>query len=133
VSDINNLTIGGRLTRDVELRYTPTGTAVANFSIASNGYKEGDVCFIECVAWGKQAEALSKHRGKGDGITVVGKLELDRWEKDGQKHQRHKINVRDWHFAGGEPKRQSDGWAPESRPASGTKPIPTYDDDPTPF
>lgn len=129
MSDLNNLSIGGRLTRDPELRHTQSGTPVCKFSIASNGWKDDDVCFVDCTAWGKSAEALHKHVKKGDPVIVAGKLELERWEKDGAKHQRHSINVRDWHFASA-PKR---GDQPATQPADGWGGGDGFAKDETPF
>ncbi|GGA56680.1 single-stranded DNA-binding protein 2 [Kroppenstedtia guangzhouensis] len=77
----------GRLVRDPELRYTPTGVAVANFTIASqrnrkdaNGDYPAD--FIDCVAWRGAAEFIAKHTAKGSRISVDGRLETRTWEKD---------------------------------------------------
>lgn len=77
----------GRLVRDVELRYTPNGVAVANFTIASqrnrkdaNGEYQAD--FIDCVSWRKTAEFLAERTEKGCRISVDGRLETRTWEKD---------------------------------------------------
>ena len=77
----------GRLVRDPELRYTPNGVAVANFTIASqrnrkdaNGDYQAD--FIDCVAWRGTAEFLANNTGKGNRISVDGRLETRTWEKD---------------------------------------------------
>ena len=77
----------GRLVRDPELRYTPNGVAVANFTIASqrnrkdaNGDYPAD--FIDCVAWRGTAEFLANNTAKGNRISVDGRLETRTWEKD---------------------------------------------------
>lgn len=88
----------GNLTRDVELRYTPGGKAVADFGFAtSNSYKKGDewvddVTFLDCEIWAEQAERLAQQAEKGTKVLIEGKLKLESWEKDGQK--RSKIVVR---------------------------------------
>lgn len=86
---INSVNLTGRLTRDIELRYTQGGTAVANFTLAVNRTfkKEGrpDADFISCVAWAKTAEVLSQYTKRGDLIGVTGRLETRNYEdKDGK-------------------------------------------------
>ena len=79
----------GRLTKDVELRYTQQGTAVANFTVAvnrdrtANGEPEAD--FHRCTAWGKTAEAIANYLRKGDMAAVFGKVHNRSYEKDGQR------------------------------------------------
>lgn len=77
---MNRVVLVGRLTRDPELRYTPNGVAVANFTIASNrpfknenGESEAD--FINCVVWRKAAESLANYMKKGNQIGVDGRLQ----------------------------------------------------------
>jgi single-strand DNA-binding protein len=100
VSDINNLTMTGRLTRDPELRFTQSGLAICTFQLACNGYKKDDTCFTRCTAFGKKAESLQKHFFKGSRIGITGRLKLDQWEdkKTGQKREAHAIEVTDWAF-----------------------------------
>jgi single-strand DNA-binding protein len=99
-SDINMAVIGGRLTRDPELRYTPQGTAVCNFSIASSDYiPKGDgqfdkvTIYKDCVAWKKTAEDIAKYYSKGSPIVVTGKMTERTWEKDGVTHKKEEIRV----------------------------------------
>ena len=84
---LNHITIMGRLTKDVELRRTNTGTAVASFTLAVDrdfGEKETD--FIEVVAWKNTAEFVSKYFGKGRMAVVSGRLQIRKWQdKDGKK------------------------------------------------
>ena len=80
----------GNLTKAVELRYTQKGMAVANFTIAiSREIKKEDgtydADFINCVAYGKQAEALSKYLEKGSSIAIEGHIQTGSYEKDGKK------------------------------------------------
>lgn len=87
---INNVTITGRLTKDVELRYTQSGTAVASFTLAVNRQfkKEGhpDVDFINCVIWAKSAETLASRTSKGSLIGVIGRLQVRNYDnKEGVK------------------------------------------------
>ncbi len=88
---MNRTVIVGRLTRDPDLRYTPNGVAVANFTVAINrpfknqdGEQEAD--FINCVAWRKQAENLSNYMKKGSQIGVDGRLQSRSYDgQDGKK------------------------------------------------
>ena len=88
---LNHITIMGRLTRDPESRATGAGTTVANFSVAverdfsgQDGEKKTD--FINCVAWRKTAEFVTKYFTKGSMIAVSGRLEMRDWtDKDGNK------------------------------------------------
>ncbi|WP_288566698.1 single-stranded DNA-binding protein [uncultured Treponema sp.] len=96
-SDINSVVIVGRLTRDAELRYLNSGTAVASISIAVNrSKKDGDqwiseANFFDVSYFGKGAEGIKPYLTKGTQIAVQGSLRQDRWEKDGQKFSR--VNI----------------------------------------
>lgn len=80
---MNKTFLLGRLTKDVELRHTQNETAVASFTIAVNRKDKAD--FINCVAWNKQAEFISKYFNKGSQICLVGRLQTRDYEKDGKK------------------------------------------------
>lgn len=85
---INNVVLTGRLTKDVELRATPSGANVCNFSLAVEDFngKESFAYFIECVAWNKTAEFISKYCSKGSMVGVVGKITTRSYDrKDGTK------------------------------------------------
>ena len=86
---LNHIVIMGRLTKDVELRRTNTGTAVASFTLAVDrdfGEKETD--FIEVVAWRQTAEFVSKYFSKGRMAVVSGRLQIRSWnDKDGNKRK----------------------------------------------
>lgn len=75
----------GNLTHDPELKTTTTGMAVTNFTIAINGYKEGEVDFINCTTFKAQAENVAKYCHKGSKVGVDGKLQIKQYEKDGVK------------------------------------------------
>jgi len=94
----NKVILMGNLTKDPEIRYTPSGTAVASFGLAVNRkYKQGEemkeeVCFIDIVVFGKQAETSGKYLSKGSGIVIDGRLSQRRWEgEDGQKRNKHEV------------------------------------------
>jgi single-strand DNA-binding protein len=98
-SDLNRNILQGRLTRDAELKFMASGTAILKFSIASNkSFKKNDkwetkVIFMECVVWGKYGESLAKHLTKGKLIIVEGETEQSTWETEGVKHSKHQIKV----------------------------------------
>lgn len=106
-SDLNSVTLVGRLTRDAELSYLPSGSAVARLSIAVNrNRKEGEqwvseANYFDISVFGKTAENLKPYLLKGKQIAVQGSLRQDRWEKDGQKFSRVNIVASDVQLLGG--------------------------------
>lgn len=106
---MNKLIQKGNVTRDLELRYTPSGMAVVDFGIAVNrswvdaqGQKKEDVTFTDWRAWGKSAESLSKFFHKGKPILLEGRLSQEEWEDKatGQKRRKTLAIVEHWEFAG---------------------------------
>jgi len=89
----------GNLTRDPELRTTPSGTPVCQFGMAvnriynnTNGERQEETTFVDIEAWGRQAETISKYVTKGNPLFVEGRLKLDTWEnKDGEKRSKMKV------------------------------------------
>jgi single-strand DNA-binding protein len=97
---VNNITILGNITRDPELRFTPSGTAVVNFGLAVNrnvqnknsGEWETEADFFNVTAWYKLAENCAESLTKGDRVLVSGRLSQDSWEdKEGKKRSTVKI------------------------------------------
>lgn len=93
--NINRVTLMGNLTRDPEVRYTPSGRAVCDLGMAvnrrfrgSDGQDRDETCFVNVTAWGWQAEAVARELRKGSPVFVDGRLKYDQWERDGQKHSR---------------------------------------------
>lgn len=83
---INRVVLVGRLTKDVELKYTQSNKAVASFTLAVNGYKKDDVDWISIVCWEKQAENVSKYCHKGSLVGVDGSIKTRNYEaQDGKK------------------------------------------------
>jgi len=104
------ITILGNTGRDVELRYTPQGTAVANFSVASNTVRntpEGQkkkTDWYNVSAFGRQAETLARYLTKGSQILVRGKLNLSAWQtRDGEPRVNADVLLQDFEFAGANP------------------------------
>jgi single-strand DNA-binding protein len=132
----NKVILLGNLTRDPEVRYTPNGTAVANFAIAVNRrYKQGDetkdeVSYIDIVVFGKTAENCGQYLNKGDAILVDGRLQQRRWEtEDGQKRSKVEVVAQTVNFmpkrSGQAPPRTGDSQAePMPEPPAGDEEIP---------
>lgn len=121
----NKVILIGNLTKDPEVRYTPTGTPVANFRLAVNRrYKQGeekkeDVCYIDIVVFGKQAESCGQYLNKGKGVIVDGRLQERRWETtDGQKRSKHEVVAQDVRFL---PRRPDDAAAPGAPETEGPR------------
>lgn len=89
--DLNSVVLIGRLTRDAELKFTNAGKGVASFSLAVNGYKKDEVHFVNCQKW--NAEKLASFLKKGKRVSVAGRLEQQRWEKNGQSNSRMIVTV----------------------------------------
>ena len=96
----NKVILVGRLTRDIELRYTPAGMSIANTAIAtnhnytSNGEKKEEVCFTDITFFARSAEIANQYLRKGSQILVEGRLKLDQWtDQNGQKRSKHSVVV----------------------------------------
>jgi single-strand DNA-binding protein len=122
-NDINHVTIVGRLTRDAEISYLPSGTAVAKISIAVNrSRKNGDqwveeVSYFDSAIFGKTAENLKPYLSKGKQIGLEGHLKQDRWEKDGQKFSKVSIIADNVQLLGGKSDGGQSSGAPTFKPA----------------
>jgi single-strand DNA-binding protein len=99
MASLNKVMLIGNLTRDVQLKQTPKGQAVADLGLAVNEkYKTPDgevkenVTYVDVVLWGKQAEIAAEYLAKGSPVFIEGRLQLDQWESEGQK--RSKMRVR---------------------------------------
>jgi single-strand DNA-binding protein len=99
MNSFNKVILLGNLTRDPEVRYTPSGTAVASFAIAVNRkYKQGEetkdeVSYIDIVVFGKTAENCGQYLNKGDAILVEGRLQQRRWDDKDSGQKRSKVEV----------------------------------------
>ncbi|MBL9031584.1 MAG: single-stranded DNA-binding protein [Phycisphaerae bacterium] len=103
--NLNKVMLMGNLTRDIELRHTSGNQAVANIGLAVNrrwrspeGEQREETTFVDCEAWGKTAETMSKYLTKGRPVYIEGRLKLDQWEKEGQKHSKLKVVVEGFQF-----------------------------------
>ncbi len=112
----NKVIMVGRLTRDPEVTFTASSTAVCDFGLAVNheykkadGEKAKEVCFIDCTAFGKTAELIKQWHSKGTEILIEGRLQLDKWQdKEGKDRSKHCIIVNNWTFGSGGERRQED-------------------------
>lgn len=98
MAGFNKIILMGNLTRDPEIRYAPSGTPVASFGLAVNRkYRQGEdlkeeVCFVDIVVFGKQAETCGQYLSKGHGALIEGRLQMRKFEtKDGQKVTKHEV------------------------------------------
>lgn len=124
MNDLNLVVLVGRLVRDPELRYTPQGAAVCEFSLASNrrytkkdGEKVEEVLFVDTVVWNRAAEVSAEYLKKGRMVVVTGQLIQDRWEDEatGQKRSKIRVQANSVQFLG----------APKEGEASEEEPAPT--------
>jgi single-strand DNA-binding protein len=105
----NKIIVVGNLGRDPEMRYTPQGTAVCSFSIASNerrkdkaGEQQDVTTWFKVTVWGKQGENVSKYLSKGRSVYVEGRLHVEEWtDKEGKQRYTLEINASDVQFIDG--------------------------------
>ena len=135
---MNKAILMGRLTRDPELSQTPSGVAMARFSIAVNRRfaKEGqqDVDFINCVAWRQTAEFICKFFRKGSMIAVVGSIQTRSWDgQDGKKQYSTEISVEEAYFTGSKAEsgttQGNGGYSAPANPAMQRPPVENGFDD----
>jgi single-strand DNA-binding protein len=111
MANFNKVFLMGNLTRDPELRYTPAGTAIAEFGMAINrnwtspeGEKKEEVCFVNVTAFGRQAEVICEYCSKGRPLFVEGRLRYQTWQpQEGQKRSKLDVVLEGFQFLGGRP------------------------------
>ena len=148
MSDINCVTLTGRLTRDAELKYTQNGGAIVRFSMAVNRSKRNadgswadEASYFDCVYFGKGAESVNSYLSRGRQVAVSGELRQSRWEQDGQTRSRVEVFVNNLSLLsqGGSKTQEGDGnGSSYQRPASSyrenqnsySKPQPQYNQQP---
>ncbi len=110
MANYNKILLMGNLTRDPQLSYTPNQTAVVDFGLATNrrwtaqdGGQREETCFIDCRAFGRQAENMNKYLSKGRLVFIEGRLTFDTWTaQDGTKRSRHRVTVENCQFMPGQ-------------------------------
>ena len=113
----NKIILVGNLGKDPELRYTPQGTAVCSFSLATNekrrdksGEFQNIATWFKVTLWGNQAETASKYLSKGRPIYVEGRLRIEEWtDRDGNNRQSLEVNATDMQFLGGQDRGEGGG------------------------
>ncbi len=108
MASYNRVILVGNLTRDIELKYTPGGTAVTDIGMAVNDRRKNssgewvdETTFVDVTLWGRTAEVASEYLGKGSPILVEGRLKLDTWETDGQKRSKLRVVCERMQMLGG--------------------------------
>lgn len=116
MASLNKVFMMGNLTRDPELRYVPSGAPVATFGLAVNRTfmtqakeKKDEVCFLNVVVFGKQAESCSQYLTKGRPVFIEGRLRYRAWEQDGQKRNALDVVAERVQFLGSPTKQSSTG------------------------
>jgi single-strand DNA-binding protein len=145
--NFNKVFLMGNLTRDVELKYTPSNQPVASLGIATNrryrtrdGEDREETTFVDCEAWGRTAEVMNQYLAKGRPVFIEGRLKFDEWEdRDGNKRNKLRVVIENFQFVdsrgggggassgGGRGSRQE---SPAPVPGGGHEPV---GDDEIPF
>ncbi len=115
--NLNKVFLLGNLTRDPELRYTPSGTAIVAFGMAINrrfkstdGEQKKETCFVDVNMFGRRAEVISEYFSKGSPIYIEGRLRFEQWEgQDGQKRNKLVVVADNFEFAGAGQKKDEGG------------------------
>ncbi len=147
MASFNRIVLMGNLTRDPQLSYTPSNTAVCKFGLATNrkwkdreGGNREDVCFVDCVLFGKGGEVFNQYMNKGRSVLVEGRLSLNQWTTpEGDKRSKHEVFVENFTFVGDGGGGNRGGGAPVTSavgassggPSSGGS-GPGYDEPPAP-
>lgn len=125
---INQVILMGNLTRDPELRTTPTGQSVCSFSLAVNrswqgqdGQAQEAVDYFDVTAWGKLGELVNQYLSKGRKCLVQGRLSQRSWEQEGQKRSKVEVVANDVTFLDGGAQGGDGGSAPRSSAPRSTK------------
>ena len=121
----NKVILAGNLTRDIEMRYTQSGSAIGNCAIATSrkfksqtGEQKEEVCFVDITFFGRTAEVANQYLRKGSKVLVDGRLKLDQWNaQDGTKRSKHTVTVETLKMLGSKNDGQGQG-----QPAGGYAP-----------
>ena len=123
----NQIIMMGHLTRDPQISYLPSQTSVVEFGLANNrrfttkdGQQKEEVCFVDCAAFGTNADNINKYFTKGRPILITGRLKFEQWTTpEGAKRSKHKIIVESFTFV-------------DSKQDAGSAPEPTEQPEPAP-
>jgi single-strand DNA-binding protein len=131
MANFNKIFLMGNLTRDPQLSYLPSQTAVVEFGLAVNrrwtgrdGEKKEETCFVDCKAFGRPAENINKYLSKGRPVFVEGRLTFDSWTaQDGTRRSRHRVTVENFQFLPGGPGAAA-GRTEQDASGAGTQGVP---------
>jgi single-strand DNA-binding protein len=137
----NKITLVGNLGRDPELRYTPQGTPVCSFTVATNekrkdraGETQDHTTWFRVTLWGRQAETASQYLTKGRPIYVEGRLRLEEWtDRDGKQRYTLEVHATDMQFIGGGRADESTTTGSKQSPPDASSPDADLSDDDIPF
>jgi single-strand DNA-binding protein len=130
MANLNRVLLIGNLTRDVELRYTPKGTAVCDISLAINrvivteGERKEEVVFVDVTLWARLAEIASQYLSKGRPVFIEGRLQTEAWQdkESGQKSSRLKVVAENLQLLGSRAESEGSDAPATSRPSSERRP-----------
>jgi len=122
----NRVILAGNLTRDPEITYTQTQTAICKFGMAVNrkwkpkeGPERNEVCWVDCVAFGKGGETIKQYMSKGSSVLIEGRLKFDSWDgPDGSKRSKLSVIVDQFQFVGNRPQAEQPKKQTEQAPAA---------------
>jgi len=107
MANLNKVFLMGNLTRDPELRYTPSGTPVCEFGLAVNrnyqtrdGQRRDETCFVDVTMWGRRGVVISEYFSKGNQIFIEGRLQYDSWETPEGRRSRLRVVAENFEFLG---------------------------------
>jgi single-strand DNA-binding protein len=126
MASFNRVILVGNLTRDPEIRYIPSGSAVADVGLAVNDRRKNangewieEVTFVDVVLWGRTAEVAGEYLSKGSPVLIEGRLKLDSWEtQDGQKRSKLRVVCERMQMLGAKGEGRGPGAAPAGKPAA---------------
>lgn len=125
----NRIILVGNLTRDIEIKYTQSGAAIANTAIATSrkftqdGERKEEVCFVDITFFGKSAEVANQYLRKGSKLLVEGRLKFDQWVgQDGAKHSKHSVQVDTMQMLDSRPAAQPQQEQPQYQPPQQSQP-----------
>jgi len=109
MASFNRVILMGNLTRDVEIKYLQSGTAVAEIGLAVNDKRKDsqtgqwieEVTFVDCTLWGRTAEIAGEYLSKGSPVLIEGRLKLHQWESEGQKRSKLRVVCENMRMVGG--------------------------------
>ncbi len=138
MASYNRVVLMGNITRNPEVRYLPSGTAVCDIGVAVNDRRKSqsgewveETTFVDVTLWGRTAEVCGEYLSKGSPILVEGRLKLDTWESDGQKRSKLKVIGERMQMLGKRP--QNENGNGESVTSQDTEPVAASVDADTPF